>query len=66
MSINIDGKTYYRTNEACEMVGISKGTLFRWIREKIIEDAKTKDRNGWRMFTAEEVAKIREEANRVV
>ncbi len=58
------GKTYYRTTEACEMAGISKGTLFRWIREGIIPDVPTKDRNGWRLFSKDDIEKIRSEAGR--
>ncbi len=65
MPKEIKGKTYYLTSEACEMAGISRGTLFRWIREKIIDDVEIKDRNGWRLFTPKEVARIKAEATRV-
>jgi len=64
MPKEIDGKTYYLTSEACEMTGISRGTLFRWIREGIIRDVKLKDRNGWRLFTESDVKKIKTEAQR--
>ncbi len=37
-TVTIGNKTYYLTTEACEMAGISRGTLFRWIREGIDED----------------------------
>ena len=65
MPKEIRGKTYYLTSEACEMAGISRGTLFRWIREKIIDDVELKDRNGWRLFTEKEVKKIKAEATKV-
>ena len=65
MPKEIKGKTYYLTSEACEMAGISRGTLFRWIREKIIDDVELKDRNGWRLFTEKEVKKIKAEATKV-
>ncbi len=65
MPKEIKGKTYYLTAEACEMVGISRGTLFRWIREEIIDDVELKDRNGWRLFSQKEVAKIKAEATKV-
>ncbi|MFO8101720.1 MAG: MerR family transcriptional regulator [Dehalococcoidia bacterium] len=65
MPKEIKGKTYYLTSEACEMAGISRGTLFRWIREKIIDDVELKDRNGWRLFTPKEVSKIKAEATKV-
>ncbi len=64
MAQQIEGKTYYRTSEACKKAGISKATLFRWIREGIIEDVPRKDRNGWRLFNAGDVKKIKSEALR--
>lgn len=64
MSKEINNKTYYLTGETCEMVGISRGTLFRWIREGIIPEAKVKDRNGWRLFSEADVKKIKTEAQK--
>ncbi len=64
MTKEIKEQTYYRTSEACEMIGISRGTLFRWIRDGVIEDATWKDRNGWRLFSESEIDKIKAEANR--
>ncbi len=57
-------KTYYLSSEACEMAGISRGTLLRWIKEGIIADVELKDRNGWRLFSEEEVKKLKAEAQR--
>jgi predicted site-specific integrase-resolvase len=65
MSIRINGQTYYRTSEACKLAGISRATLFRWISEAIIEDVAIKDRKGWRLFTEEDIEKIRSEANKI-
>ena len=64
MPQQIKGKTYYRTAEACDKAGISKATLFRWIREGIITDIPLKDRNGWRLFTSKDIKKIKAEAVR--
>ena len=64
MPKEIKGKNYFLTSEACEMAGISRGTLFRWIREGIVEDVKIKDRNGWRLFSQKEVDKIKAEATK--
>ena len=61
----INGQTYFRTLEACKLAGISRATLFRWISEAIIEDAAIKDRKGWRLFTEEDIEKIRSEANKI-
>ena len=64
MPKEIKNKAYYLTSEACEMAGISRGTLFRWIREGIVADVQLKDRNGWRLFTQEEVNKLKAEAQK--
>ena len=64
MPKEIKNKTYYLTAEACEMAGISRGSLFRWIREGIVQDVKLKDRNGWRLFTEDEVKKLKAEAQK--
>ncbi len=65
MPKEINGENLYLTSEACEMAGISRGTLFRWMREGVIVDAVRKDRNGWRLFTENEINKIKAEANRM-
>jgi excisionase family DNA binding protein len=64
MSMEIDGKTYYRTSEACKKTGISRATLFRWLKIGILEK-HYKDRRGWRIFTDEDLTKIREEAHKI-
>ncbi|RLB89108.1 MAG: hypothetical protein DRH50_14185 [Deltaproteobacteria bacterium] len=52
------------TAEAAKRAGISKATLLRWLKEgKVPEVAR--DVRGWRVFTEEEVERIREYANTV-
>ena len=58
MPVNINGKTFYRTQEAVERAGISRSTYFRWLRMSKIEDTKHKDAHGWRLFTEAEINKI--------
>ena len=65
MPVVINGQTYYRTAEVCIMVGIGKSTLLRWIRENIINDAEHRDRKGWRLFTEDEVDRLKVETNRI-
>ena len=65
MAVNLDGKNYYRTAEVCRRVGISRTTLFRWLKEGAIGKAVHRDRRGWRLFTEEEVAILKTEANLV-
>jgi len=64
MAVVIDGERYYRTTEACRRTGISRATLFRWLKSGIL-DRTRKDRRGWRLFTEEDLSKIRAEAIRI-
>ena len=65
MTISLDGKTYYRTAEACKLAGISRNTYFRWLREGLLPDVSMRDRRGWRLFTEEDLLRLKNEANRV-
>ena len=50
MSIEINGKTYYRTAEVCAKAGIKK---------------TYRDRRGWRMFTESDLETMRAEADMI-
>jgi predicted site-specific integrase-resolvase len=65
MPIVINDQTYYRTAEVCRTVGISRNTLFRWLKEGIIADVEYRDWRGWRLFTAVQVETIRTKTNHV-
>ena len=64
MPMEVDGQMYYRTSEACKKAGISRATLFRWLKAGILEKHH-KDRRGWRVFTEEDLNKIRAEARKI-
>ena len=64
MTIEIDGQIYYKTLEACKKTGISRPTLFRWLKAGILEKSY-KNRRGWRLFTEEDLNKIRAEARSI-
>ena len=50
-------------SEAAKEIGISPITLKRWLLSgKVAEVAR--DRNGWRIFTDEDIEKIKKYANR--
>ena len=66
MTVTVNGQTYYRTADVCRMVGISRTTLFRWLKEGIFSEAEHRDRRGWRLFTGDEVDKLKAEVNRTV
>jgi len=64
MLIEIDGQKYYRTSEACAKAGVSRATLFRWLKAGILEEPY-RDRRGWRIFTEDDLSKIQAEARRI-
>ena len=64
MPIEIDGKVYYWMLEACKKTGISRATLLRWLKAGIIGKLH-RDTRGWRLFTEEDLEKIRAKANKV-
>lgn len=66
MSIEIGGRLYYRTAEACEMAGISKNTYLRWVRDGEFKDVVHRDRRGWRLFTEEELKRLKVESNKTI
>ncbi|MVA99300.1 MerR family transcriptional regulator [Nitratireductor sp. CAU 1489] len=55
-----DGDLYIA--EAAAAAGISKPTLLRWIKDGKVDDARQRDRNGWRVFSPDEVAQIKARA----
>jgi len=65
MSVTIDSRTYYRTREVCQMVGISRATFMRWLSSGILHDISRRDRRGWRLFTKADVKRMKDEANRI-
>ncbi|MGD9117180.1 MAG: helix-turn-helix domain-containing protein [Dehalococcoidia bacterium] len=65
MPLIIKGETYYRTSEACRVVGISRSTLLRWLKAGIIDDVPHWDRRGWRLFRKADIMRINEEAHKV-
>jgi len=58
-------KKYFTTKEACQLIGISRSTLLRWINNRMLDDASYRDRRGWRMFTKADIERIKAEANKV-
>jgi len=46
MTVNMRGQTYYRTAEVCSLAGISRSTLFRWLRRGILDQDQDQVRNS--------------------
>jgi len=64
MSLVINGQKFFRTAEVQHMVGISRNTLFCWIKRGIIGQSELRDRRGWRLFTQDDVEALKTEASR--
>ena len=65
MSITVGNDTYYYLSEVCQLAGISRSTLLRWMKTGALEDTLLRDRRGWRLFSGQDVTRISEEAHRV-
>jgi predicted DNA-binding transcriptional regulator AlpA len=59
MPVVIDGQTFYRTNEVCHMVGISRSTLFRWLKENPAIQPTSRDWRGWRLFSSSQIEQLK-------
>lgn len=66
MPVNINGRTYYRTAEVYRMIGISRNTLYRWLERGVLGQDELRDRRGWRLFTGDEVDRLKSETQRIV
>jgi predicted site-specific integrase-resolvase len=59
------GQEYFRTQDVCEMAGISKSTLLRWLRSGVVKGTCLRDRRGWRLYSREDIDQIASVANQV-
>ena len=65
MPLELDGRTYYNISEACELAGISRDTFLRWVRKGKFTDVEHRDRNGWRLYTNDDVHRLKARNNNV-
>jgi len=65
MSLLINDRKFYRISEACALAGISRETFLRWVREGSFADVKHRDFRGWRLFTDDDLARLKTKLNRV-
>ena len=64
MPIEINGQIYYRTSEICVKAGVSRATVFRWLKAGILSRC-LRDRRGWRLYTEDDLLRISSEANKI-
>jgi excisionase family DNA binding protein len=57
MPRTVNGHIFLNSSEVARRAGIHRLTLLRWIREGKMPDV-SRDRNGWRIFSEEETARI--------
>jgi hypothetical protein len=65
MPLKLAGQTFYNISEACRMAGTNRGTFLRWVRERKLTDVEHRDRNGWRLFTDEDVRRLKARVNHI-
>jgi hypothetical protein len=65
MPLTFRGKTFYSISEACDLAGTNRNTYLRWVREKKLTDVQHRDRNGWRIFTTEELRQLKNRVNMI-
>ena len=61
----MNNKMIYRTKAVAERAGVSRETLLRWLKEAKVKEP-SRDRNGWRAFSDEDVRAIVEYANKEI
>jgi len=61
----INSEPYYRTTDVCQLVGISRSTLLRWLSSGIVKDVRHRDRRGWRLFAEADIKRIEDEVNKI-
>lgn len=66
MPVIINDKTYYRTCEVCQITGVSRNTLFRWLKDGVFSDVEYRDWRGWRLFTADQVETIKTKTSHII
>jgi predicted DNA-binding transcriptional regulator AlpA len=59
--VNEDGvrQPAYLMKTALDKVGMSESTYYRWVRAKKIPDVKLRTGGKWRVFTDEDIERLR-------
>ena len=66
MPVVMRGKKYYRTAEVCRLAGMSRNTLFRWLKKGNLDFAEYRDCRGWRLFDEAQVDRIKQRTQAVL
>jgi len=63
--VKLNGRDFYRTREACKLAGTNRATFLRWVSQGQFTDVEYRDRNGWRLFTDEDIHRLERKVNHV-
>jgi len=55
--MNLQTTKIYRTKDVLKIIGISRATLYNWLRDQKIKEV-ARDRNSFRIFTEEDIQRI--------
>lgn len=66
MPVTIEGQTYFRTGEVCRLTGISRSTLFRWLKQGLVSTPTNRDWRRWRLFEGSQVQEIKARTELVI
>jgi len=66
LPVVIGGQSYYRTAEVCRIAGVSKNTLFRWLKVGLINEPELRDWRGWRLYSQSHLDCVKARTSRVI
>jgi len=65
MSLTLKKQNFFSISEACKIAGISRPTFLRWVQQGKFTDVQYRDRNGWRLFTNDEISRLKSMVDQV-
>ena len=65
MPLKLSGQTFYNTQEACNIAGTNKYIFLRWLKLNKITDVEYRNRNGWRLFTEDDLQRLKAQVNHI-
>ena len=65
MSLKLEDQNFFSISKACKIAGISRPTFLRWVKQGKFTDVHYRDRNGWRLFTGDDISRLKSKVNEV-
>jgi excisionase family DNA binding protein len=65
MSLKLEEQKFFSISEACKIAGISRPTFLRWVQQGKFSDVQYRDRNGWRLFTEDDISRLKSRVNQI-